>query len=233
MSRTRRDWHGMVGQVFGRLTIEEFAGFSEARRGRFNCTCSCGKKLIVQWDNLRTGNTRSCGCLESELLVARNLKHGMADTPLFFIWQALRKRCYYKKDPGYVNYGARGISVCDEWQEEFLPFYEWAMAHGYAAGLQLDRRDNDKGYSPENCRFITRVRNMHNTQLLSRNNTSGYRGVSLVRGTYVAHVNSSLGPHLYKSGFKTAEEAAKYRDAHCIQHSIPLPLNFKGEQHAV
>lgn len=215
--------------MFGRLTVTAFV----TERGgppRLRCVCSCGGETTVCWGSLRSGHTKSCGCFRKERTAALAYKHGLKYSLLYGIWQAIKNRCYNKRADNYGRYGARGITVCDEWRNEFLPFYAWATNNGYAEGLQLDRKDNDECYSPENCRFLTNVMNSHNTRLLRQGNSTGFRGVHLKGKVFVAQVQSSLGPHLWKEGFKTAEEAAKYRDAHCIQHGIPLPLNFKGEQ---
>lgn len=227
----RVDWQKMVGQTFDRLTVIALAGRIKKSIMFLCCRCSCGKELIVQGNNVRTGRTRSCGCAAAGLARLRLTKHGMTGTYLYKAWYDMQRRCYCKKSQGYLNYGGRGITVCEEWQQSLLLFCEWAMSHGYTEGLEIDRRDNDGPYSPDNCRFVTRIVNVNNTRLLRQDSTTGFRGVSAHRNVYRAHVGSSLGPKLSKSGFKTAEAAARYRDAHCIKHDIPLPLNFKENDH--
>jgi len=85
----------------------------------------------------------------------------MHETRLYKCWQNMKTRCYNKKNKGYPNYGARGIKVCDEWQQ-FVPFYKWAIANGYDDDLELDRIDNDGSYTPDNCRFVTHTENNRN-----------------------------------------------------------------------
>lgn len=82
-------------------------------------------------------------------------KHGMAKTNIYDVWSAMKERCLNKNSKDYPNYGGRGITVCNEWSE-FISFYEWAMESGYSKNLTIDRKDNDKGYSPQNCKFSTR-----------------------------------------------------------------------------
>lgn len=89
-------------------------------------------------------------------------KHGLTNHKLFAVWSSAIDRCHNPNAQAYPNYGARGITVCDEWRAAFLPFYEWAMENGWKPGLQIDRRDNDEGYFPGNTRFVTAIVNQRN-----------------------------------------------------------------------
>ena len=128
-------------------------------RRQFLCICDCENSCEVALLHLRNGHTKSCGCLNT----ARITKHGLRKSPLYGVWWLMKRRCYDSRAKDYSDYGGRGITVCDEWFK-IIPFYEWSIANGYKKGLTLDRIDNDKGYSPHNCRWATAIQQHNNTR---------------------------------------------------------------------
>ena len=152
----------LTGQRFGRLTVEKRAGTSQNGNVLWACKCDCGNITVVKGYSLKNSITRSCGCLIAESTKDRNTTHGLRKTRLYRIWANMKDRCLNSNAPGYLYYGGRGITICDEWKNDFLQFYDWAMANGYADDLSIDRIDNDKGYNPDNCRWATHSEQMRN-----------------------------------------------------------------------
>lgn len=145
---------------YGRLTVEStFMKKNNHGTKRFaRCVCDCGKKVDVCFSYLKTGHTKSCGCMAKELLIKRNVTHGDSRTRLYVIWSSMKQRCNYPKSHNYYLYGGRGISVCKEWME-YKSFKDWAESSGYNKNMTIDRIDSDKNYCPDNCQWLTKTQN--------------------------------------------------------------------------
>ena len=141
----------LTGQRFGRLVVLCEAG-RKHKHPLWMCQCDCGEIHYCLSSSLRSGRTRSCGCLNREQR-SRNKTHGQSNTKLYHIYHAMRQRCYNENFPYYKYYGGRGVEICEEWQQ-FEPFRDWAMSHGYEDGLSIERKDVNKGYTPDNCEWI-------------------------------------------------------------------------------
>lgn len=151
------------GTPFGRLTVQQtyLKEYNGRRRMVADCTCLCGGFITVLVYSLRRKDrpTVSCGCYNRQRSREISTIHGLHEHPLRRVYDSMKARCYNSHHKSYHNYGGRGISVCDEWMEGFQPFYDWAVAAGWEKGLQLDRKNNDGDYSPDNCRFVTSLDN--------------------------------------------------------------------------
>lgn len=163
----------LTNQRFGRLLAIKLSERENNKRSYWVCKCDCGNLKEVGISHLRSGATTSCGCYQKQKASESNHKHGGRGTSLYNRWKQMRHRCENPEHVSYRNYGARGIKVADEWKD-YSVFKEWSELNGYRESLTIDRTDNNKGYSPQNCRWVD-----HKTNSRNRRNTIRLEGLTL------------------------------------------------------
>lgn len=151
----------LTGQILGHLRVLSRSNRRKNTQICWNCVCVCGEHVLVRGYTLRHGRTKSCGCKRAEKTHRLRGCDGRSGHPLYNVWSSMRKRCSNSNHKSWARYGGRGIKVCKTWQNS-KTFIAWALAHGWQQGLQLDRRNNDGNYSPQNCRFVTAKTNAQN-----------------------------------------------------------------------
>jgi len=194
----------LVGQRFTRLTVVEECG----RRNTFKlwrCVCDCGNEVFVTTGHLRNGDTKSCGCYNVDNQRNLHVKHGQTGSRLYGIWNNMRRRCCDKGHIRYDRYGARGIKVCEEWDNSFESFAQWAKETGYNDNLSIDRINNNGDYRPDNCCWSTPTKQARN-----RETSCIIHGKSVAEWAEVLGVNYNLlRQRICRDGLTLEEALAK------------------------
>lgn len=142
----------LTGQKFDSWLVLSRASNGKSGQTRWLCKCDCGREGIVRGANLRSGHSSGCRSCQVKRI---HIKHGHCRYPLYHVWRNMIYRCEDLNCKDYKYYGDRGISICPGWRNDFMVFRTWALANGYKESLSIDRIDNNKGYFPENCQFLT------------------------------------------------------------------------------
>ena len=168
----------MIGVKYNKLTAIKELGTNKSRHKMYLFKCACGNDKVATAINVRANRVKSCGCLSK--------KHGKFGTNIYSVWAGMKSRCYYEKNENYINYGARGIKVCERWKNSFENFYK-DMGDKPSAKHQLDRIDNDGDYDPSNCRWVTPSENCLNRR--NKENKTGFKNIKVTPyGAYRARI---------------------------------------------
>lgn len=178
----------LTGQRFGQLTAVSYAGRNVSGSTQWLWKCDCGSQVIALSSNVKGGKSRSCGCLQRKLVAERVTTHGMTNTHEHMIWQGMIQRCKNPRHVSYKNYRARGITVCERW----LSFENFFADMGLkpTPAHTVERLDNNKGYSPENCKWATRDEQAKNTR---RNRMLTCNGLTMCMAEWIKRLGAPRG----------------------------------------
>ena len=159
-------------------------------------------------------------------------KHGLSNHKVYRAWTNIVYRCTNKKDKYFKDYGERGITVCNEWKNDFMSFYNWSIENGYKDNLSIDRIDNDGNYEPGNCRWTDNFTQAQNKRPLSIKNTSGYKGAFFKqrsdrykkRNVWECNIVVN-NKQIYIGIYDTAKQCGQAYNDYVIKHKLEHSLN--------
>lgn len=193
----------LSGMKFNKLTVLKL---DSDDLNKWVCLCDCGKTTIVFKGNLTRGHTTSCGCYQNERRGKGSITHGMTKTSEFAIWQSMKQRCYDKNCTAFRRYGARGIHICRKWRNSFDDFFK-DMGARPSSRHSIERRDNNKNYSPDNCYWGTPKEQARNR---CSNRKIEYDGEKITIAEFAERFNI-LGTKVYnQANTKSAKEILKF-----------------------
>lgn len=195
----------ITGVRYGRLVAMYDTGKSLYGSRLWLCQCDCGKTKEYSVSRLSKGDVVSCGCRLAEIVPPPAITHGLSKTRLYHIWEGIKQRCTNKNEKHWDRYGGRGITLCKEWYE-FMPFHDWAFANGYdenapVHACTIDRIDNDKGYSPDNCRWVTSKQNTRNRAITIKQTING-KVYTIPEIAEVFGINENTIRYRYHAGYR-------------------------------
>lgn len=213
--------NSFIGKKFGRLLVtDEFYKKDKIGHNKLfvKCKCECGnEKEIYKYSLTAKRPTVSCGCRLQEIHSnGINIKHNMTNTSIYTRWLGMKARCYNPNNKKYKRYGARGITVCNDWKNSFENFYNWAMSNGYRDDLTLDRINVNGDYEPENCRWVDMI-----TQ---ENNRTNNRHIYYNGNEYTLFDLSEIS----KVGYKTLHQRL-YMYGWDVDKAVNTPSRIKNK----
>ena len=214
--------------------FSEKRGTQTRRYGIYSCE-DCEKEVkVTLYDAKKRKNILCLSCSSKRTYEMRenfnSIKYNKINgepaykTRIYKIWQKIKSRCKNKNNDKYCYYGMRGINICNEWEKDFISFYDWAMDNGYKEKLTIDRIDNDGNYEPNNCRWVAREIQSRNQRVIRKNNTTGYKGVSTHQNGYIVQITVS-NKNIYIGYFKNAKDGAIAYNNYVIKNKLEHTLN--------
>lgn len=228
----------LVGKKFGRLLVIKRVENTKNGSSRWLCKCDCGKRTITTASHLKSGHTKSCGCLSKEVAKQKAFnnkyfyKHGLSKDETFrrisYIRTSMKSRCYKPTNNEYKYYGGRGIKVCNEWLDEengVMNFYNWSINNGYKNNLSIDRIDVNGNYEPNNCRWATpkeQARNKTNNIIIKYNNKT----IKLIDAAEKLGINPRILRDRLRRGWTVERTIEKYPSHNKKVSQYDLQGNF-------